>query len=85
MSYQETMNVLLERAARSPKPNFTQYQLAISELSCRKRRRIVDLHVGDGALEALHEFQTAEGFRILCNLMERQFDLPTLDDLIPRD
>jgi hypothetical protein len=63
------MNVfaeLLVHATGQPKPNFTQYQLALTEIS--------------ESLRSQPEF--AQAFRDLRHLMEKNFNLETLDDLV---
>jgi hypothetical protein len=57
---------ILEHAESSPKPNWTQYQLAIAELDAR-------LNVSAA---------TSAAYRKLRNLMETKFGLTTIDFLV---
>ena len=59
-------NAILEHAESNPKPNWSQYDMAISELNAR---------VNVSA-------DTASAYRKLRNLMETKFNLTTIDFLV---
>ena len=81
MSYASSLNTLLEHSASNEKPNFTQYQLAITEANTWERvRKLRAANVSEA--DQAFEVQTAEAYRVLRHTMEVRFNLPSIDHLV---